>query len=334
VAEAELRKTLDVNSFLEEFERGASDEELRERFALTGSQLTRVIGVLKQKGRITQETISRRSENLKIRFGTPEGPPKTPTRDKVAVDLDTGLVLHCPSCGAPVERGADNCEYCKAHLDFSMRGKTINCPHCFARTLAEGYYCMRCARPIRGQVKEGEVLENRRCPRCQVPMRGKQIGEFSVSECPDCGGFFIPHETFEMMQDNSSRVIFSGQGVHKHEAQPEQSVRYVRCPVCLKMMNRQNFARISGVIVDICQGHGIWFDFGEVEKIMDFIARGGLQQAKRADLERLKAEESIGRIRAIPTGPTENRYGARGNSYAAGGELLDFVGSIVSILTD
>ncbi len=335
MAQPETRKTLNVKSFLEDFERGTSNDELRERFSLTASQLTRVIGVLKQKGRINQDLIASRAANLKIRFGTPDGPPSRADQGQVAVDLDTGLVLHCPSCGAPVERGAENCEYCKAHLDFSLQGKTINCPHCFARTPADGCFCMRCARPIQGLVKEGEVLKDRPCPRCEIAMRAKQIGDFSVIECTGCGGVFIPHETFEMMQDNSGRVIFATQGIQRPQLQPEQSVRYVRCPVCLKMMNRQNFARISGVIVDVCRGHGIWFDFGEVEKIMDFIAHGGLQKAKEVDLERLKAEEDLEKIRNIQThGNSETHYASSVGTLAAGAGISEMIGSLMSILKE
>jgi Zn-finger nucleic acid-binding protein len=138
-----------------------------------------------------------------------------------------------------------------------------------------------------------------------------------------------------MIQDNAGRSFFPTQEIKKSEVQPERCVRYVRCPVCLNMMNRQNFARISGVIVDMCQGHGIWFDFGEVEKIMEFIARGGLRKAKEADLEKLRAEEDLKRIRGINNhGSPESSYALGMGTYTAAGDLSDLIGSIVSILKD
>ena len=76
----------------------------------------------------------------------------------------------------------------------------------------------------------------------------------------------------------------------------------MRCPVCSTMMNRTNFARISGVIVDTCRGHGIWFDPGEMEKIMDFMARGGLVKAKAVEVERLKDDESLMRLKSRRSG--------------------------------
>ena len=86
-------------------------------------------------------------------------------------------------------------------------------------------------------------------------------------------------------------------------------VRYVRCPVCRQLMNRTNFARMSGVIVDTCRFHGIWFDADELGKVMDFIARGGLQKARTVELEELKAEEQMQKIRNISIGadPSDQR---------------------------
>jgi Zn-finger nucleic acid-binding protein len=105
-------------------------------------------------------------------------------------------------------------------------------------------------------------------------------------------------------------VIFSQENNFGDPVDLESQVRYVRCPVCRTLMNRRNFARISGVIIDSCRGHGIWFDAGELEKIMDFIAHRGLQRAKSIELEQLKAEERVERLRAIPIGSEDSLAGS------------------------
>jgi Zn-finger nucleic acid-binding protein len=302
VSQDEARKKVNVKSFLDDFIRGASEEELQAKYSLDHSQFTRLVGVLKERGEIKPQTISQREENLKIRFGSAPAASNQTAEVKASVDLDTGLVLHCPSCGASVQRGASTCQYCEAHLDFSLKGKTVHCPYCFAATPADSRFCIRCARSVECAEDEGAILENRPCPRCEVPMRGVKIGDFSVTKCSQCGGFFVPDETFDKMQERSDRVIFPTSGATHEEVQTESAVRYVRCPVCRQMMNRTNFARISGVIIDTCHGHGIWFDPGEMEKIMDFIAHGGLQKAKAADLDRLKDEEKLVRLRSAQSG--------------------------------
>ena len=37
------------------------------------------------------------------------------------------------------------------------------------------------------------------------------------------------------------------------------------------MMNRVNFGRLSGTIVDVCKGHGTFLDPGELHRIVEFI---------------------------------------------------------------
>jgi len=315
---------INVQAFVEDFARGASDDELREKYRLNRSQLAKLVSKLTQLKRLSDVEIGSRRENLAIRFGDPAGPPRREDGQGVPVDLDTGLVLHCPSCGAPVERGDERCGYCSAHLDFSLKGKTVNCPHCFAKIAAESRFCMHCAKPVPRSGDEGTLLPDRICPGCETAMRAATIGVFSIISCPQCTGFFVPSEVFEMMQDNSERVVFSNFGVHAKAVDAAAPIRYVRCPVCRKMMNRVNFARISGVIIDSCREHGIWFDPGELEKIMEFVALGGLQKARQAEVERLKAEEQIARIRAGTTAGAES-YAPR---YPGG---LEESGSTLSI---
>jgi Zn-finger nucleic acid-binding protein len=129
-------------------------------------------------------------------------------------------------------------------------------------------------------------------------MRGKEVGEFHLIGCDKCAGVFVPHDVFDMMQEKRDSVVFSAIAPQKGQTPVESNASYVRCPVCKQVINRVNFARISGVIVDVCREHGIWFDGGEIEKIMDFVAHGGLQRAKQVDVERLKAEEELIKLKS------------------------------------
>ncbi|MBI5568947.1 MAG: zf-TFIIB domain-containing protein [Desulfomonile tiedjei] len=313
---------MNVKTFIGDFERGASDQELRGKFSLSSSQLAAIVERLKANGSLADEQFARREENLRIRFGEPKGPPDTEGEQRAVVDPNTGLVLHCPSCGAAVKRGETNCEYCKAALDFNLKGKTVPCPHCFADTPAHGRFCVRCAQPLTGVVRDGQIMDDRLCPRCQVPMQSKTVGEFSLIGCTRCGGFFISSESFEMMQENTKRTILPTNPASRGSVTPDQNVKYVRCPVCRNLMNRTNFAKVSGVIVDTCRVHGIWFDGEELEKVMNFIARGGLQKARAAELEELKAEEQRQKIRNINIGGRVPDESSPWSSAAAGREVI------------
>jgi Zn-finger nucleic acid-binding protein len=55
-------------------------------------------------------------------------------------------------------------------------------------------------------------------------------------------------------------------------------------------MNRINFARCSGVVVDVCRGHGTWFDRDELSRIVEFIRGGGLDAARSREKAALEEE--------------------------------------------
>jgi hypothetical protein len=56
-------------------------------------------------------------------------------------------------------------------------------------------------------------------------------------------------------------------------------------------MNRMNFGRLSGTIVDVCRGHGTFLDRGELHQVVQFILEGGLERARQAEREQLIEEQ-------------------------------------------
>lgn len=55
-------------------------------------------------------------------------------------------------------------------------------------------------------------------------------------------------------------------------------------------MNRFNFADCSGVVLDACKPHGVWFDPDELRRIVAFIRGGGLDMARTREREKLELE--------------------------------------------
>jgi Zn-finger nucleic acid-binding protein len=58
-------------------------------------------------------------------------------------------------------------------------------------------------------------------------------------------------------------------------------------------MSRRNFGERSGVIVDVCATHGVWFDAGELAKVVEFVATKGLPKdaLRRAPSPAAKEQE-------------------------------------------
>jgi len=111
----------------------------------------------------------------------------------------------------------------------------------------------------------------------------------AVLECEKCGGFWLGLETFEMLLEVEARRPKAAASP-KQRPQPaaQQGPAYRPCVVCGGLMVRRNFGRgKSGVIVDICGSHGIWFDADELSHLIAWIRSGGLEAA-RLDIARLR----------------------------------------------
>ena len=129
-------------------------------------------------------------------------------------------------------------------------------------------------------------------------MTAVTIGATNVLECEKCFGLWLDVASFEKIcADREQQSAVLGMASHAPSgATPEKSkVNYVPCPECSQLMNRMNFARCSGVIVDICKHHGTWFDRDELSRIVEFINDGGLN-ASRAK-ERIEIAEEREQLR-------------------------------------
>ena len=60
-------------------------------------------------------------------------------------------------------------------------------------------------------------------------------------------------------------------------------------------MARRNYAHRSGVIVDTCHEHGMWFDSGELHALLQWIRRGGLEKAAWREKEDAAAAARLAR---------------------------------------
>lgn len=163
------------------------------------------------------------------------------------------------------------------------------------------------------------------CPRCGAPLSATERGGVTFVECSGCGGAFLTPDAVErVLSDDGVRAGLAAE----LPARPrfvESSVRYLPCPRCTRAMNRKVFARVSGVIVDVCKDDGVFFDGGELVAVVHFVDRGGL--ARQAALE---AREKADRARAerrsslpgyLPVGP-HDEIEQRSDLLALLGELF------------
>ncbi|RMG09844.1 MAG: zinc ribbon domain-containing protein [Planctomycetota bacterium] len=211
-------------------------------------------------------------------------------RQPTAHDAET---LHCAACGGDVRTDQTSCEYCDAPLSLAERGIGDACPRCFARLVKDAAFCSACGVRIEPQIVS-RIPSGCTCPRCEAPLARVEAGAATFTECTGCGGIWLEEEVFHALTraraeagdrelESFSRYFgksVSSAGVERPSRRHEQNVRYLACPVCGEMMNRKNFARCSGVVIDWCKGHGYWFDTNELEEIFRFIQGGGLEKSR------------------------------------------------------
>lgn len=111
-----------------------------------------------------------------------------------------------------------------------------------------------------------------KCPRCSQLLRSTTYEGVAVDHCPKCSGIWL--DEGELAPILATRELkFSAEAVASAIAtqnlnMPAAETESVEaCPKCGKPMLAMNFGANSGVIVDRCTEHGLWFDRGELERI-------------------------------------------------------------------
>lgn len=213
--------------------------------------------------------------------------------------------LNCPNCGAGVASDRTQCEFCKTRL------KTVGCAKCLGLMFIGTRFCGHCgtiAAPI-GVSLDGDDGE---CPRCREPLETLQIDETRICGCTRCDGLWVGVETFENVCADGERqaAVLGFLDRRTVRGQPLTKVSYVPCPDCGQLMNRNNFARASGVIVDICKSHGVWFDADELPGIIEFIQKGGMEIARERERTEIRDERSRLREEQRKQALVDRRFGA------------------------
>ena len=237
----------------------------------------------------------------------------------------------CPNCGAAAAPTDVQCGYCKAQL------QTVSCPSCLGMIFRGAKHCSHCgARAFDAPVDEsaGGVHQ---CPRCSGSLTVTAIGAAFFEECGACGGVWVDAQSFQQIcQSREQQAAFVGAGSplappSLGTADHHETVQYVKCVVCAQLMNRMNFARHSGVVVDVCKRHGTWFDRDELRRIVEFIRDGGLDAARdkeraQLELEKQRLKERERASASMPAYPSSDERDYGGVVAAANGLLRWLIG--------
>jgi Zn-finger nucleic acid-binding protein/ribosomal protein L40E len=195
-------------------------------------------------------------------------------------------VSRCAACGALLAENARSCSFCDAAIERDRTPAGPVCPECYARNPEQARHCTSCGvaflpQPVR---LRQDPLECPACPGARLAARS--LGGLWMDECPMCLGLWAPADVMDRLVDHvRERRRLEGQPTgarapRERQANWQGEVSYRRCPECRQAMQRKNFGRRSGVIVDWCGSHGTWLDADEMEDIAAFVLMGGLERAQ------------------------------------------------------
>jgi Zn-finger nucleic acid-binding protein len=173
--------------------------------------------------------------------------------------------MDCPRCGAPLSAGRAKCAYCGMTADVDFAGRSIHT-----------------TRPPE---------HPRICASCDKPMESLDIGTadapFFIDRCAGCMGLFLDTGELDAIINREVPPVYEVDhlALARLAEQNGEVVRYRKCPVCRKLMNRVNYGGSSGVIEDRCREHGIYLDAGELKRILAWVRAGGRLEAAQKSAE-------------------------------------------------
>ena len=112
------------------------------------------------------------------------------------------------------------------------------------------------------------------CPRDGAGLTTERVGVHAFMRCPTCRGAFLEAAVLTAMA--------SAMGGEPPRPTPVSAERPLACPTCGEALARVQVAGEPGQVeIDACARHGVWFDRGELEKVLDRVGLDALAATRR-----------------------------------------------------
>ena len=183
--------------------------------------------------------------------------------------------MKCTACGAALPANSLICSFCGTRNEVDLRSLSVS--------------------------TDSPPHAPRTCPECGTAMASVNVGNrkrFFIEQCARCHGLFFDLNELQALLDDAVAptyeinlpLLFT---LQKESPVPRRKVTYVPCPVCGNIMNRVNFGRRSGVVVDHCRNHGMWLEGGELHRLMEWKKAGGQVLDRQSGTENTRADELL-----------------------------------------
>jgi len=172
-----------------------------------------------------------------------------------------------------------------------VNGAKMKCIFCSAPLPKQGLNCNYCNKlnPLNAKVlediKEKKSQSQHLCPICETPLKELENGSMTLEYCLKCDGIFIEEEAFEKLIEYKAHPTnqfnpYYLRFIQDHPRDNRKKTQFHNCPVCKEIMHVINYKKQSGILLDICEEHGIWLDGGELQQIIEWYAVGGNKKTR------------------------------------------------------
>jgi Zn-finger nucleic acid-binding protein len=101
-----------------------------------------------------------------------------------------------------------------------------------------------------------------KCPHCSDVLITLEFDGFEIDRCFRCHGIWLDSGELEFLLGTET-----GNEYVKTMKTAVTSEKDKKCPICSAKMSKMTTCS-QDILFDRCMGHGIWFDAGELEKIL------------------------------------------------------------------
>ena len=108
------------------------------------------------------------------------------------------------------------------------------------------------------------------CPVCKTDMIVVEYHNIEIDYCTACKGAWFDAGELELML-KSCRIEDVDSFMEGITGSPNiQSTEQKRkCPICSRKMEKRGIGEKSQLLIDVCgEGHGLWFDGGEIAQLI------------------------------------------------------------------
>ncbi len=104
---------------------------------------------------------------------------------------------------------------------------------------------------------------NMKCPLCHATLISLEFADIEIDYCMECKGIWLDIGELEHLiaQDGEK-------GCLEPVAATRLKEKGRACPICAKTMTKIHLGPMNDILLDQCPVHGIWFDPGELKKII------------------------------------------------------------------